>query len=395
MGITWAAPVSSTTVLGYRLYVNEADSGAVPSKLVYDGSAVPTLFQAKVSGLEAGRTFWFSYQARNRAGWSALRTPYLEAVAGALPLPPSAAPTIVSVSSSQLVFSWTPSPVTSQATPITGYKVYAGTNLVASVGAQVYSYTYTTVTPASSYLISISAESAAGESATRSLATLMWAASTPPAPVLAVTATTRDSCTLSWTAVTAPSGTLITGYALLLDDGKSGPFTLAYDGTTNPSIFTATLHGLVAETNYRISGFASNKAGAGANTTAIPCFTASVPGVPGTPSLVSSTASTIVLKWEPAYDDGGSPIQDYQLYMDEVEGTGPANVESWGSSPVYTGGALTYTVAAGLTATRAYRFKVRAVSEQALSSSFSGVATFYAAALPPQLSFNTAGGAHL
>jgi hypothetical protein len=62
MVVRWDVPaVSSTKVLGYRVYVNEPDSGAVPSRLVYDGEAVATLVEAKVSGLKSGKTYWFTY----------------------------------------------------------------------------------------------------------------------------------------------------------------------------------------------------------------------------------------------------------------------------------------------------------------------------------------------
>ena len=67
--------------------------------------------------------------------------------------------------------------------------------------------------------------------------------------------------------------------------------------------------------------------------------------------------------------------------MDAVEGLGVANVETW--AVVYTGASLTYTVSSGLTATLAYRFRVRAVSEHALESPYSPVAVYYAAPLPP------------
>lgn len=75
--------------------------------------------------------------------------------------------------------------------------------------------------------------------------------------------------------------------------------------------------------------YASNKAGNGVNSTIISCYTATLPGIPGKPKMVTSTSSSIELKWDPAYDDGGSPIEQYQLYMDEVEGLGAPNVEDW------------------------------------------------------------------
>jgi len=79
--------------------------------------------------------------------------------------------------------------------------------------------------------------------------------------------------------------------------------------------------------------------------------------------------------------------------MDAVEGLAVANIEAW--TVVYTGTGLTTTVASGLTATKAYRFRVRAVSEHDIESPYSPIATYYAAPLPPTITYNTAGDAHL
>lgn len=81
----------------------------------------------------------------------------------------------------------------------------------------------------------------------------------------------------------------------------------------------------------------------------------------------------------------------YQLAVDAVEGVGPANIETWTTD---TGTALTFDKT-GLTATQAYRFKVKAVSEELLQSPFSSIATFWAAPLPAQIAFNTVADAHL
>jgi hypothetical protein len=77
--------------------------------------------------------------------------------------------------------------------------------------------------------------------------------------------------------------------------------------------------------------------------------------------MVTSSATTISLEWSPAFDDGGSPIAQYELEMDEVEGNGLANTELWLN--VFTGHSLSYTVTSGLQSTFEYRFRVRAVSE--------------------------------
>ena len=93
----------------------------------------------------------------------------------------------------------------------------------------------------------------------------------------------------------------------------------------------------------------------------------------------------IKLAWEPAFEDGGSPISAYQLQMDEVEGIGASNVESW--ITVFTGYALTYTVTSNLKPKSGYRFRVRAVSEYLKESPYSSISVFYAASLPEQISF--------
>jgi hypothetical protein len=154
-----------------------------------------------------------------------------------------------------------------------GYKIYNHDTVLATVTPDILQHTYSGITAASSYLISIASVSVIGESAMRSPATLIWAVETPTAPVIQVTGTTRDSCSFSWDPVsppTVPAGAesaLITGYVILIDDGLAGLFRVAYDGSTDPSKFTTAIYGLTAKTNYRITGYAVNKAGTGANAT--------------------------------------------------------------------------------------------------------------------------------
>jgi hypothetical protein len=106
--------------------------------------------------------------------------------------------------------------------------------------------------------------------------------------------------------------------------------------------------------------------------------------------MTTSSPTAISLEWEPAYEDGGSPILNYVLEMDEVEGIGVSNIEDW--QPVFTGAALEYTVTSGvgsvvLTPTLKYRFRVQAISEYAKESPYSKVSSFYAAALPDSVTF--------
>ncbi len=101
--------------------------------------------------------------------------------------------------------------------------------------------------------------------------------------------------------------------------------------------------------------------------------------------MVTSSSSQIELKWDPAYDDGGSPIEQYQLYMDEVEGLSSPNNENWVLK--FAGKALTYTVTTGLTPKKSYRFKVLARNEYAIKSEYSEISEYIAAALPAKITF--------
>lgn len=115
--------------------------------------------------------------------------------------------------------------------------------MAASVSPQTLEYTLGTVSAGISYSVAISAYGIIGEGA-KSLDSLFWAINTPTAPVLSVLKTSRDSCTLSWTAVPPPAFSLITGYILLIDDGLGGDFSVAYDGSVNPSLQTYSVENL-------------------------------------------------------------------------------------------------------------------------------------------------------
>ena len=109
--------------------------------------------------------------------------------------------------------------------------------------------------------------------------------------------------------MTPPTNSLITGYVILIDDGRDGDYSVGYNGANNPSILTYTIQNLQSQTIYKILVYAINKAGNGANSTLLTCYTATIPGQPGTPKMITSSDTNIELKWDPAYDDGGSPLK--------------------------------------------------------------------------------------
>lgn len=98
--VLMTAPTLSTTdILGYQVYANDANTNSIPTNLVYDGTAISTVLSVTVRDLKSGQSYWLAYRVLNRAGWSEL-SPYLALIAGRLPSPPSQPPYQVSVSSS-------------------------------------------------------------------------------------------------------------------------------------------------------------------------------------------------------------------------------------------------------------------------------------------------------
>jgi hypothetical protein len=47
----YAPGTSTIDVLGFQLYINDANSNSVPDNLVYNGQAIPSVLQATVSNL--------------------------------------------------------------------------------------------------------------------------------------------------------------------------------------------------------------------------------------------------------------------------------------------------------------------------------------------------------
>lgn len=182
------------------------------------------------------------YTVKNRAGWSSM-SPTLTFIAGRLPQPPSKAPELILSSSTQIKFSWIPTHDIGGASKLDNYNIYEGSTLIDTVSPSTLTYTYSTVTAGNSYLISISSVTAIGEGP-KSLAKKFWAVDTPTSPTVSVVSTTRDSCKVSWTAVTPPANSLITGYVILIDDGKGGPYRVAYNGVNNPSLLTYNIKNL-------------------------------------------------------------------------------------------------------------------------------------------------------
>ncbi len=112
----------------------------------------------------------------------------------------------------------------------------------------------------------------------------------------------------------------ITNYRLYVSH-NSGDYILIYDGGLNvlKRSFTYT-GGLSKGELYSFKVSAMNTNGEGTLSNALDVYACNSPSQPAAPSRVSSTQTTITLKWVPPSDDGGCSITGYSLLTDS--GTG-------------------------------------------------------------------------
>ena len=378
----WTEPTSSLSILGYQVFASY--DGSYPTELVYDGSSVPTRHFAVINNLSSGKEYSFVFTAINAAGTSS-PSQILTAKIGKLPEPPARAPYLISSSSASITIGWEPSPEAYNL-PITHYAIFQGSVNIENVTSDQLSKSISGLSTGTGYTFSIATITELGTGA-KSYSATYYAANTPSAPTLAIPSSTRESCTVEWTQLSAPAGTTIEGYVILINDGLEGDeYTVAYQGQNNPSQLETTITGLSSRRSYKIIGYGVNKVGYGSNSTSVTCFTTAPPGQPGRPMLQSSTNVSIVLEWEPAYEDGGSPITEYHLFYEKLEGVGPANSENWRLWS--NANLLNATVT--VTPLKLYRFKVRAKSSAYEAGDNSTISEYWASPLPSQVSIDTA-----
>jgi hypothetical protein len=218
---------------------------------------------------------------------------------------------------------------------VTGYDVYQGATLKASVTTT--SYTVTGLNPATLYSFSVKAKDANNNVSSASNVvdvTTLADTAAPSAPVLSASGTTSTTTNLAWTAATDNVG--VAGYEVYQDATlKATVTTLTYAVT-----------GLTAGTSYAFNVLAKDAAG---NTTSsnVVNVTTTTPDTTAPSAVVLSasgtTATSTNLAWTAATDNVA--VTGYEVYQ--------------GATLKATVTTLTYAVT-GLTASTAYTFSVKA-----------------------------------
>ncbi|MCK9408260.1 MAG: fibronectin type III domain-containing protein [Bacteroidetes bacterium] len=245
----------------------------------------------------------------------------------------------------------------------------AGTTASPLVIAFASSDGTTALVNGTSYNVQIKAVNVAGDGAASST-TAATPASTPSAPTITLITPSDGSLSVAFTAPASNGGSAITSYKYSTDGGTTfrtraagttaSPLVIAFassDGTT----------ALVNGTSYNVQIKAVNAAGDGTASSTTAATPSTVPGVPT--NVVGTSGNTQVsLTWT-APNDGGNPITDYVVEIND--GSGFATFADGTSTS-------TSATVTGLTNGTSYTFRVSATNSAGTSS----VSTVSAAVIP-------------
>lgn len=126
---------------------------------------------------------------------------------------------------------------------------------------------------------------------------------------------TETQITLTWDEPVDTGGDPIDDYEVFWDEGLGGSFVSL--GLTGGSRTFTTMDGLTTGTMYKFKAKAVNFIGAGPESAIGVIIMAAPPEPPTSISQSIATESSIKLSWTSHYD-GGSVIQDYQVYEAEI-----------------------------------------------------------------------------
>jgi hypothetical protein len=344
--VNYSAPASNggAAITAYRFYINGTlttpTSGTLGVSATFSGS----LASASVE-----------VSAVNSVGEGGKSAPFTVATAPGIPT--GLTVTTDEDNESSVDVSWT-APASNGGSAITGYRVYYSFN-----GTDYTQYANppsTTETVAIAYnggqtiYIRVSAVNAIGEGSQSDAATGTLSDSAPGTPgsvSLAVSGPLELS--LSWSAPTSDGGEAITGYLITYTKPPSASeFTTTAEPWETSYTFTDP-----SGTQYSATVAATNSIGTGGASSPV---TATVTDVPGSPSWMSSSASSgtqgaIDISFIAPGSDGGSAITQYEVEYDT-------------SDSFYTAQSATFTDISGtltlsdLAGGGAYYLRVRAVN---------------------------------
>jgi len=376
IGLTWAASTDNVGVTGYRI---ERCSGANCTSFAQIATSATSTFAD--SGLSGSTSYSYRVRATDAAGnlSSYSNTASASTSAAADTQAPTAPSNLMVAASSTTQISLTWNGATDNV-GVTGYRIErcsgASCTSFAQIGTTTGSTSFndTGLAAATSYSYRVRAADAAGNlspySNTSSASTSTPSDTQPPSAPSSLVATSSSSSQigLTWAASTDNVG--VTGYHVERCSGASCTSFTQIGTTTGATTFNDT--GLAASTSYsyrvRANDAAGNLSGY-SNTSAASTSAAGDTQAPTAPSSLAATASSssqVGLTWAASTDNVG--VTGYRI--ERCSGASCTTFAQVGT----TTGATTFNDT-GLTASTAYRYRVRANDGAGNLSGYSNIAS--------------------
>jgi hypothetical protein len=362
--LEWEEPSTFRTVGAFvsrYTVLKDVGSGAFYPHAVVDGNTL----DYTDSNLTAGQKYSYKVFASNIIGDG----PESSVVIGTAGQEPGEVTTlsIVTESSTTLVFSWVAPSWEEGGLPVTGYLVRhdAGDfayGAPAPVAAPPFSFAVPGGKVGETFRFRVAAQNELG-TGVYSREIRLVATDRPGTPTLTHIESLRTltGVTLRFRAGTS-GGASIIGFHLYKDEGIAGsPFSLIYNGTSKPEILEHTVSGLQTALTYRYKLYAQNKIFLSAIPAELAILTGSLPDRPRLIRRVATTFTSgqMTIEWDEPSHVGGVKLLSYEVWVDDGAGD-----FSGISAPQETPAAADSQVAlTGLVDGRVYGIKMRAVNE--------------------------------
>jgi hypothetical protein len=314
--LSWQAPLGngSSAVRSYRVY-RGIDPGALSL-----AKELGNLLSYTDGGLINGQTYHYKVSALNSAGEGA-RSGGASATPGAAAAVPSAPLNLLArPGNAQVALTWDP-PADTGGAAVTAYRIYRGNvsgqaTFLTETGS-LPGYTNTGLQNGRAYFFQVSARNSAGEGprSAEANATPAGGPGAPSEPRNLTYVPGASNITLNWEPPAYDGGSMITGYSVYR--GTVSGSLLLLSPIDNLTTFTDS--GLLPGVTFHYQVSARNALGNGPRTPELRAMPLSKPSAPLELSATAGVGS-VALAWKPPASDGGSPVQNYNVYRGTAPG---------------------------------------------------------------------------
>jgi fibronectin type 3 domain-containing protein len=315
--LDWSAPADNggSPVTKYNIY-----RGTTSGQLAFLAQ-VPPVTSYLDTTVTNGVKYFYHVTAVNSAG----EGPPSNEVS-ATPMPTATAPDppanlVAIVGDARVSLSWQ-LPGSDGGSPITNYKIYRGTSpngesWLATVGADVFSYTDTPVTNGVTYYYYVTAVNVIGESGrSNEVSATPVPAATVPDAVLNLTAEPTDSgVQLAWLPPADNGGRPVTNYKIYRGSSHGDRSNV----TTVGNVASYTDLGLKNGQRYYYVVSAVNEIGEGPPSNEVSATPATIPTAPRNLRAVAGDR-VVTIQWTGPQNDGGSPVTNFKIYRGTTTG---------------------------------------------------------------------------